>query len=184
MVLLESLQVPLWSVAHDFNLPGIDGKEYSLENFKGNKALVIVFMCNHCPYVQGVIQRLISLQKKFKDKGVVFVGINANESDNYPEDSFEKMSEYAQKWGLNFTYLHDESQVVAKKFKAQCTPDIFVYDKELKLAYHGRIDDNWQHEEEVTTHELKDALTALIKDEKPIEKQNPSIGCSIKWKNQ
>lgn len=183
MFLLESLQVPLGSPAHDFSLPGIDGKDHSLKDLKGEKALVIVFMCNHCPYVQGVIQRLISLQKKFADKGVVFVGINANESDNYPEDGFEKMSEYAEKWGLNFTYLRDESQEVAKKYKAQCTPDIFVYDNDLKLAYHGRIDDNWQHEDEVTTHELKDALRALVNNEKPNEKQNPSMGCSIKWKN-
>lgn len=183
MVLLESLQVPLGSAAHRFSLPGIDGKEYSLEDFKGHKAFVIVFMCNHCPYVQGVIQRLISLQKKFKDDNIVFIGINANESENYPEDGFEKMSEYADKWGLNFIYLRDESQEVAKEYKAQCTPDIFVYDKDLKLAYHGRIDDNWQNENEVTAHELKDALTALVNNKKPNEKQNPSMGCSIKWKN-
>lgn len=184
MVLLESLQIPLGSAAHDFSLPGIDRKDHSFSDFKGNKAIVIVFMCNHCPYVQGVIQRFISLQKKFKNDGIVFIGINANESDNYPEDSFEKMSEYADKWGLNFVYLRDESQEVARKYKAQCTPDIFVYDKELKLVYHGRIDDNWQHEDQVTTHELKDALTTLINNGKPNEKQNPSIGCSIKWKNQ
>lgn len=183
MVLLESLQVPLGSPAHSFSLPGIDGKDYSLNDLKGEKALAIVFMCNHCPYVQAVIQRLISLQKKFVDKGVVFVGVNANESDNYPEDSFEKMSEYAGKWGLNFVYLRDESRKVAKKYKAQCTPDIFVYDKDLKLAYHGRIDDNWQHEDEVKIHELNDALEALVNDKKPDEKQNPSMGCSIKWKN-
>ena len=184
MVLLESLHVPLGSEAHDFLLPCIDGQTYSLDDFKGNKAIVIIFMCNHCPYVQGVIKRLISLQEEFKDQGVVFVGINANDSENYPEDSFEKMKEYAKKWGLNFVYLRDKSQEVAKKYNAQCTPDIFVYDSDFKLAYHGRVDDNWQHEDKVTSHELKDALTAIINGEKPSEKQNPSMGCSIKWKNQ
>ena len=116
------------------------------------------------------------------DKNVQFIGINANESDNYTEDSFEKMSEYAEKWDLNFPYLRDESQEVAKKFKAQCTPDIFVYDKERKLKYHGRIDDNWQDEEKVTTHELDDAIQALLKGKDPKEEQHPTIGCSIKWK--
>ncbi|MBA4337110.1 thioredoxin family protein [bacterium] len=171
MVLLESLQVPLGSLAHDFSLPGIDGKNHSLSDLKGEKAVVIIFMCNHCPYVQTVIQKFISLQQEFRDKGVVFVGINANESANYPEDSFEKMSEYADKWGLNFAYLRDDSQEVAKKYKAQCTPDIFVYDKDLKLAYHGKAEG-----------ELEDALTSLVAGKKPSEKQNPSMGCSIKWK--
>jgi len=171
MVLLESLQVPLGSFAHDFSLPGIDGEIHSLSDIKGEKAIVIIFMCNHCPYVQAAIQKFISLQKEFKDKGVVFIGINSNESDNYPEDSFEKMNEYAEKWGLNFAYLRDESQEVAKAYKAQCTPDIFVYDKELKLAYHGKAEG-----------ELGDALKALVIGKTPNEKQNPSMGCSIKWK--
>lgn len=181
MVLLESLQVPLGSSAHDFSLPGIDRENYSLKSFRGRKAVAVIFMCNHCPYVQAVIQRLIALQNEFKNN-VIFVGINSNESENYPEDSFEKMKEYADKWGLNFAYLRDESQKVAKKYKAQCTPDIFVYDKDLKLAYHGRVDDNWQEESKVTSRELKSALEALVKGKKPKEKQNPSIGCSIKYK--
>ena len=182
MVLLESLNIPLGSDAHDFNLPGIDGKDHSLDSYNDEKVLVLVFMCNHCPYVLGVIQRLISLQDKFKDKGVKFVGINANDSENYPEDGFDKMSEYAEDWGLNFDYLWDESQEVAKMYKAQCTPDIYVYDKEQKLAYHGRIDDNWQHEDAVKTRELEDALKALINDNNVSDQQYPSMGCSIKWK--
>ncbi len=182
MVLLESLNLPPGSKAHDFNLPGIDGADHSLESYNDAKILVIIFMCNHCPYVQAVISRLIQLQEVFKDKSVQFVGINANESDNYPEDSFEKMPEFAQDWKMNFPYLRDESQEVAKLYKAQCTPDIFVYDKERKLVYHGRIDDDWQHEDQVTKEELREALDALVKDEKVAEKQNPSMGCSIKWK--
>ncbi len=183
MVLLESTDVPLQSKAHPFALPGIDGKEYKLEEFSGNKAVVIIFMCNHCPYVQGVIKRLIALQEKYKNDKVQFIGINANESENYPEDSMEKMKEYAKKWGLNFPYLRDKTQKIAKKYNAQCTPDIFVYDEHLKLAYHGRIDDNWQEEEKVTSHDLDDALAALIKNKKPKKKQYPSMGCSIKWLN-
>jgi peroxiredoxin len=182
MTLLESLNIPLGSDAHDFNLPGIDGQDHSLDSYKDEKVLVLVFMCNHCPYVQGIIQRLISLQDKFKDKGVKFVGINANDSENYSEDGFDKMSEYAKDWDLNFDYLRDESQEVAKIYKAQCTPDIYVYDKDQKLAYHGRIDDNWQHEDQVTTHELHDALEALVNDKNVSDQQYPSMGCSIKWK--
>lgn len=182
MVLLESLNIPLGSDAHDFNLPGIDGVDHSLESYKDNKILVIVFMCNHCPYVQGVIHRLINLQEEFKNKGVKFIGINANDSDGYPEDSFEKMSEYAENWGMNFDYLRDETQEVAKKYKAQCTPDIYVFNNNRQLAYHGRIDDNWQHEEQTTTHELQNALTALIDDKEVSDQQYPSMGCSIKWK--
>jgi len=184
MFLLESSQIPLGSLAPEFSLTGIDDKNYSLNDFKGNVAFVVVFMCNHCPYVQGVIQRLISLQKEFMNDRVVFIGINANDSANYPEDGFEKMKEYAKKWKLNFSYLRDESQTVAKKYKAQCTPDIFVYDKDFKLAYHGRIDDNWQHENQITTHDLKDALIAIVHGNTPKKKQSPSMGCSIKWKNQ
>ena len=180
MVLLESLNLPLGSDAHDFDLPGIDGKNHSLDSYKGAEALVIIFMCNHCPYVQAVIQRLITLQKEFPD--VKFVGINANDSDGYPEDSFEKMKEYAENWSMNFDYLRDETQEVAKRYKAQCTPDIYVFDENQKLAYHGRIDDNWQHEDQATTEELYDALMALRDGKKPSEQQYPSMGCSIKWK--
>jgi peroxiredoxin len=183
MVLLESLPLSLGESAHEFILPGIDGKDHSLNEYKGAKALVIIFMCNHCPYVQGVIARLIELYDEFKDKGIQFVGINANESDNYPEDSFEKMPEYAKKWGMNFDYLRDESQEVAKKYKAQCTPDIFVYDEHQKLAYHGRIDDNWQESDKVTSNDLQDALNALIKGKQVSDEQHPSMGCSIKWRS-
>jgi peroxiredoxin len=182
MVLLESLKLKMGEPAPAFELPGIDNKTYSLDDFSGCDVLCVVFMCNHCPYVQAVIDRLIKLQKKYKDDGVCFVGINANDSENYPEDSFEKMSEYAEKWGLNFPYLRDETQKVAKRYKAQCTPDIFVYDKDRKLAYHGRIDDNWKEPEKVETHELKDAIEAILKGEAIDEPQHPSIGCSIKWK--
>ena len=170
MSLTYSQSIPFGAPAPDFALPGIDGKTYTLSGFKGKKALVIIFMCNHCPYVQAVWDKLIALQKEFKTLGVQFVGINANDAETYPEDSFEKMKEYAVEKGQNFPYLRDETQEVAKAYGAVCTPDIFVYDSEQKLAYHGRVD------------ELGNALKTLVNGEKPSQDQKPSMGCSIKWK--
>lgn len=182
MALTYSQTIPFGSTAHDFSLPGIDGKTYSLASFTGAKALVLIFMCNHCPYVQACWERLVALDNEFGPQGVQFVGINSNDPANYPEDSFEKMKEYAHKYGQKFPYLCDASQAVAKAYNAVCTPDIFVYDKNQQLAYHGRIDDNWQQPEKVTRRELAEALEVLIKGEKPSSDQNPSMGCSIKWK--
>lgn len=181
MVLLESLNLDLGSPAPDFELPGIDGEIHNHNDFNQYKILCIVFMCNHCPYVQAVIDRLIKLQEEFKEE-VRFIGINSNDAENYPEDSFEKMPEYAKKWGLNFPYLRDESQEIAKEYKAQCTPDIFVYDEKRKLAYHGRVDDNWKDPEKVNKHELKNALKNLVSGKPAKDEQKPSMGCSIKWK--
>lgn len=182
MVLLESTKVALGTPAPDFSLPGVDDQNHSLEAYKGSKALVIVFMCNHCPYVQAQWDRMVALQEKYKDQAVQFIGINANYNPDYPEDSFEKMKEYAQEYGMNFPYLMDESQEVARAYKAQCTPDIFVYDADQKLAYHGRIDDHWKDGDAATTHELDDALAALVAGNQPKEEQIASMGCSIKWR--
>lgn len=182
MVLLESTKVALGTPAPNFSLPGVDDKDHSLNDYKGVKALVIIFMCNHCPYVQAQWIRMVELQNKYKDQGVQFIGINANYNPDYPEDSFEKMKEYAQEYGMNFPYLMDESQEVARSYKAQCTPDIFVYDADQKLAYHGRIDDSWKDGDAATTHELDDALAVLATGKQPTEEQYPSMGCSIKWR--
>lgn len=182
MALTYSQKIPFGAKAPDFSLPGIDGKTYSLAFFADKKILVIVFMCNHCPYVQACWDRLIALQEEFGLQGVQFVGINANDAEQYPEDSFENMKEYAAEKGHNFPYLRDETQEVAKAYGAVCTPDIFVYDEKRELVYHGRIDDNWQNPSKVTRHELKEALSALLRSEKPKKDQNPSMGCSIKWK--
>lgn len=168
--------------APDFLLPCVDGRNYSLSNFADKPILVVVFMCNHCPYVQASLARLIALQKEFGDRCVQFVGINANDAANYPEDDFDHMKLFAVERGMDFPYLRDESQGVAKVYGAVCTPDIFVYDKERKLVYHGRIDDNWKEPEKATKHELKAALEAFLEGRKPDGKQNPSMGCSIKWK--
>jgi len=183
MVLMESIQLEMGEPAADFSLKGIDDQTYSLKSFSAAKVLVLVFMCNHCPYVQAIWDRLVALQERFENEGVRFVGINANINPDYPEDSFENMKKYAKQYEMNFPYLADETQEMARKYKAQCTPDIYVFDRDRKLAYHGRVDDNWQESDQVTKEDLADALSALVKGEKPSEDQTPSMGCSIKWKN-
>jgi len=182
MVLLESEKVNIGTPAHDFLLTGTDDKEYGLRDFAGAKALVIIFMCNHCPYVQAQWGRLVDLQEKYLNQGARFVGINSNFNPDYPEDSFEKMKEYVAEYNMNFPYLQDPSQEVAKKFGAVCTPDIFVYDGEQRLFYHGRLDDNWKDASLAERHDLDEALSALISGQAFSEKQIPSMGCSIKWR--
>ena len=182
MALLYSTMVPLGTAAIDFKLPGIDGVKYSLDTFVDSKVLVIIFMCNHCPYVKAVIQRLIDLQEDTLSQGVRLVGINCNDAQKYPDDSFENMQKVATEWGMNFSYLFDESQTVAKKYDAVCTPDIYVYGKEKKLLYRGRIDDNWENVEQVTQRDLKQAIDCILADQEVPAKQVPSMGCSIKWK--
>ena len=174
--------VPLGTAAIDFKLPGIDGVKYSLDTFVDSKVLVIIFMCNHCPYVKAVIQRLIDLQEDTLSQGVRLVGINCNDAQKYPDDSFENMQKVATEWGMNFSYLFDESQTVAKKYDAVCTPDIYVYGKEKKLLYRGRIDDNWENVEQVTQRDLKQAIDCILAGQEVPAKQVPSMGCSIKWK--
>lgn len=182
MALLYSQQIPFGSPAPDFSLPGIDGKTYSLDSFSDAKVLVVVFMCNHCPYVQACWDRLIGLQQEFGARGVHLVGINANDAAEYPDDNFEKMKEYAEEKKQNFPYLRDETQKTAKSYDAVCTPDIFVYDEKRQLAYHGQLDDNWKEPEKVTKRELAEALEALLQGKKTSPAQKPSMGCSIKWK--
>jgi len=161
-------------------LLGCDVRRYSLESFKEAKVLVVIFMCNHCPYVQAVWKRLVDLQEKYKEY-VRFVGINPNKNPEYPEETIEMMAEYYSKYGMNFPYLIDETQEVAMAYKAQCTPDIYVFDEERKLVYHGRIDDNWKDENAVTKKDLDEAISAILGGRNVPEPQYPSMGCSIKW---
>ena len=174
--------VPLGTPAPDFSLPGTDGKTYSPSNFGNKNVLVIIFMCNHCPYVKAVLRRLINLQNEYAERSVQLVGINVNDTKKYPEDSMEKMKELAEKKQLPFPYLFDESQESAKAYDAVCTPDIFVYGIERSLKYRGRVDDNWQHPDEITRHDLKDAIEAILTDQPVNDDQVSSMGCSIKWK--
>lgn len=184
MALTYSEMVPLGKSAPKFSLPGIDGKTYALEQFKGKQALVVMFICRHCPYVVAVQDRLAELAREYQAKGIQFVGINSNDTDQYPEDSPENMQRQATEVGFTFPYLIDETQEVARAYDAVCTPDIFVFDRNLKLAYRGRIDDNWKDPKKVTKRDLRDALEALLKEQPVSGDQIPSMGCSIKWRAQ
>lgn len=181
MTLVESIKIELGTEAGDFELMGIDDKKHTLADYKDAKVLVIAFICNHCPYAQAVWPRLVDLQEEFKDKGVQFVGINPNKNPEYPVEDLPYMKEYAERFNMNFPYLLDETQDTARAYKAQCTPDIYVFDSERKLVYHGRVDDNWQYPQEVMRHELKEALDALTEGRAVAEEQYPTMGCSIKW---
>lgn len=190
MALTYSTPMVFGTVAPDFSLRGVapsgeDQKIYSLNDFKNSKALVVIFMCNHCPYVIAVQNRINALAKKYGPKGVQVVGINSNDPIEYPEDSFEEMKLRAQEQGYVFPYLQDESQTVAKAYDAVCTPDPFVFEKsggQFLLRYHGRLDDNWKDEKSVTRHELAGALDAILSGESVEKDQKPAMGCSIKWK--
>jgi len=180
MSLLESTLAALGGPCPDFALPGVDGKVWNRDDFRAPVLLVVV-MCNHCPYVQAVDGRINALAKEFNGRCDV-VGINANDAIAYPEDSFDAMRSRALALGFAFPYLHDESQAVAMAFGAVCTPDFFLYDKDRRLRYRGRLDDNWQDATRVSRQELRMAIEALLSGQPIPEVQRPSMGCSIKWK--
>ena len=166
----------------DFRLPAVDGKSYGRDDFGAAPVLVVMFICNHCPDVQAVEDRMIGLAREYRDRGVQFVGICANDAASYPDDAFDKLAARWRSKGYGFPYLHDESQAAARAFGAVCTPDIFVYDRQRALAYRGRIDDSWKEPAKVTRRELAEALDALLAGRQPALDQKPSLGCSIKWK--
>jgi peroxiredoxin len=170
------------SHAPDFNLPGIDGKEYSLNSFADKNALIIIFSCNHCPYVQAYEERMKQIQDDYQKKGVTVIAINSNEDVNYPDDSFENMKKRADEQNFNFLYLRDEDQLVARAYDATHTPEIFLFDKERKLAFHGKIDDNWQEPSKVQNHYLRNALDELLEGKEISVPETFTIGCTIKWK--
>ena len=170
------------SPAPDFNLLGIDDKKYSLASFKDKKALIVIFSCNHCPYVQAYEDRIKQIQKDYQSKGVEVIAINSNEDKGYPEDSFENMKKRAAEQKFNFLYLRDEDQSVARAYDATHTPEIFVFDGNRKLAFHGKIDDNWQEPNKVKNHYLKSALDELLAGQEISIPETFTIGCTIKWK--
>jgi peroxiredoxin len=172
----------LGSKAPAFSLPGTDGKNYTLDSFSGTKALVVMFICNHCPYVQAVEDRLIQTSMELLALTAKVVAISSNDAFKYPADSFDRMRFRAEEKNYPFPYLYDETQDVAKAYGAVCTPDFFVYDKNLTLAYRGRLDDSWKDESAVTKHELRHAVLELLQDRPAPMTQYPSMGCSIKWK--
>ena len=170
--------------APDFNLPSTDGKNYSLASFKDAKALVVVFSCNHCPYVIGSEDRMIAFANDYKPKGVAMVAINSNETEGHPTDSFDHMKQRAAEKRFPFAYVRDDSQDVALKYGALRTPHYYVFDADRKLRYTGRMDDNPRNPGKETTHELRDAVDALLAGTNPpVELTNP-IGCNVKWKGK
>ncbi len=170
------------SSAPYFKLLAVDGNTYSLDSFKDKEALIVIFSCNHCPYVRAYEDRIIQIQNDYRDR-LQIVAINSNDTTNYPEDSFEEMIKRSKEKNFNFPYLRDETQEVAKAYGATHTPEIFLFDKERKLVFHGKIDDNWQEPSKVKTPYLRNAIEELLAN-KPISvPETFTIGCTIKWKN-
>ena len=182
MALMQSKGMPLGTPAPAFSLPGVDGKTWSLDSFSEAELLVVVFTCNHCPYAIASEDRLLEIQADYRDEGVRLVAISANDAAKYPDDSFDEMKKRAAEKRFTFPYLYDESQAVARAYDAACTPDIFVFDRERKLVYNGRIDDNWQKPAEVTRRDLRAVLDAALEGKSVDFEHVPSMGCSIKWK--
>ncbi len=170
------------STLPDFNLPATDGKNYSQDLLADKKALIIIFSCNHCPYVQAYEDRMKQIQEDYFSKGVAIVAINSNDDKEYPDDSFENMKKRAAEKHFNFPYLRDEDQRVAKAFDASHTPEIFLFDKNRKLAFHGKIDDNWQEPEKAKSKYLREALEELLEGKEISVPETFTIGCTIKWK--
>lgn len=181
MALTYTPQVELGAHPPEFTLPAVDGKTYSLKDFQNGNPLVVMFICNHCPYVKAIEDRLITLAQDLKKSNVNVVAICSNDSTDHPEDSFEGLRKRSQEKNYPFVYLHDASQKVAHAFGAVCTPDFFVYDKQNRLAYRGRLDDSWKDPSKVTQRELFNAVQLLLKNETFPVKQVPSMGCNIKW---
>ena len=183
MVLTPSTMLPLGTKAPSFSLHNIDGRTVALDEFRGAPALLVIFMCNHCPYVKHVADGLAALAREYQAKGVAVVGINSNYAGSHPADSPEQMVREAEERGYSFPYLYDESQEVAKAYRAACTPDFYVFDKQQQLVYRGQMDDSRPgNEKPVTGADLRAALDAMLAGTPAPANQKASIGCNIKWK--
>ena len=182
MVLLESeVALTTGDMAPNFELMGTDDQKHSLDDYKDYKGLLVVFMCNHCPYVKAKIEAIKEIHEKFKES-IALVGINSNDSTEYPDDSFENMKKIADEKGMKFDYLMDEDQETAKKYGAVCTPDPFLFDQNRKLIFHGRIDDAMNPDATAAEKTMIVNIEKFLNGD-TIEKDfEPSIGCSIKWK--
>ena len=169
--------------APDFTLPGVDGKTYSLDALKGPNGTLVVFICNHCPYVKAVIDRLVRDATELKELGVNTVAICSNDATTHPDDSFDHMKDFAEEHGFTFPYLHDETQDVARAYDAACTPDFFGFNKDLELQYRGRLDESGRDPAGPDVRrELFEAMKQVAETGQGPRAQTPSIGCSIKWK--
>lgn len=180
---IESKKIALGSPCPSFSLRSVDNRRYSLSDFVPSKGLLVAFICNHCPYVKAIEDRLIALAKSFPVQDLQVVGICSNDPVGYPEDAPEELLRRWKQKNYGFPYLVDEDQRVALAFGAACTPDLFLYDQNRKLYYHGRLDDNWKDPSRVTKEELKEAIQSLVKGDPAPQEQINAIGCSIKWKH-
>jgi len=185
MAATPSTMMPLGTIAPDFSLPNVvTGETVTLQSIKSDKATVIMFICNHCPYVKHIQAELVKIAQDYQSQGVVFIAINSNDAVNYPDDAPDKMKEVAQQWSYPFPYLYDETQEVAKAYQAACTPDFFMFDAQLKCAYRGQLDGaRPKNEIPVTGKDMRAALDALLAGQPIDSEQIPSVGCNIKWKS-
>jgi peroxiredoxin len=186
MAAVETTLIPLGFKAPDFMLPDtISGKNIGLEDLKGVKATVVMFICNHCPYVIHIREELVKMAREYIPQGISFIAISSNDVVHYPEDSPEKMKEMGLELGFPFPYLYDETQMVAKSFFAACTPDFSIFDKDLLCIYRGQLDESRpKNGKPVTGKDIRNALDAVINGREVSSHQVPSIGCSIKWKRE
>jgi peroxiredoxin len=183
MVTTASTMLPLGTPAPDFSLVNVDGQVVSRDDFRGASSLLVIFMCNHCPYVIHVASELAKLAVEYQQRGVAIVGINANDVSSHPEDSPEQMIHEVEARGYTFPYLFDETQDVARAYRAACTPDFFLFDADQRLAYRGQLDDSRPDSGiPVTGADLRAALDAVLEARPVAEPQKPSLGCNIKWK--
>jgi len=184
MAATPSTMMPLGTIAPDFTLPNtVNGEMVNLQDLKSDVATMVMFICNHCPYVKHIDAQLVKLATDYKSQGVAFIAISANDVDNYPDDSPDKMQEVAQELGYPFPYLYDETQEVAKAYQAACTPDFFLFDKDLKCVYRGQLDGSRpKNDVAVTGEDMRGALDAVLAGQPVNSEQIPSIGCNIKWK--
>jgi Peroxiredoxin len=181
MVKTPSLPIKHGWKAIDFYLPGVDGKTYHLEECKGSHGLLVAFICNHCPYVQAILDKLIRDAKELRGFGINTVAICSNDAEQYPEDSFEKMQKLAEEKQLPFPYLHDKTQEVALAWRAVCTPDFYGFNQRMELEYRGRLDDSGKELKPDARRELFLAMRQISQTGEGPDEQHPSIGCSIKW---
>jgi len=171
----------LGAEAPQFDLPGVDGQSHSLDSYADANVLVLVQSCNHCPYVQAWEGRLSAIASDYADRGVRVVAVNSNDAVSHPEDSFEEMQKRSREQGFTFEYLYDEPQAVAQALGAERTPEVFVYDRDRQLRYHGAIDDN-RDETGVSQQYLREALDALLAGSDPAVAETPAVGCTVKWR--
>jgi peroxiredoxin len=181
MAEISKFQMHPGDPAPDFTLPGVDGKTYRLSDFTKDRLLLVTFWCNHCPYVQAWEGRMVEIGRKYGPQGLRVVLINSNDARAYPEDRFESMARRAKDHAYPFPYLHDETQEVAHAYGAQVTPHPMLFDRDRKLLFQGRIDNDHQHPEMVTEHYLERALDQALAGEKVVPAELPVAGCSVKW---